>query len=442
MKHISLLRLSLFVTLVFGVGNLNAQLVNCNVFLQGSHMEIGINSNGAFGSSAAAPTGYHPDVSDTLYNVCTSTTWELPPEIGFVVDAAEDGWTTGTPPYYGDFIMPGNPREGWAISDSDTTASAYSYYFYLGPSGYRGPLSGTNTAYTASGGTLAGTWSGMFHDSLAITQTTTIDTGNLFLIVHVGFRNIGTVTTDSFYYLRAINPHTDEISSGGGPGNLNKVEHQMPDVGNLSVVSATGTTDTNAYLALGTNDPRAKCFIVKDSTLPGPGTLASMYAGDTAHYQYSGSLTGNQGLGLVFKISLGPGDSTYLEYGYSFKASIIDTILDTLLAIDTTTVVDTTGDSTGTGTDSSYLYAHNLKAANAPAIYPNPTNDLVNITGLNPGDKTELFDIIGKPVEQNELSTLQGINKLSVGYLPPGVYILIIRDANGNVRSRFHVQKL
>ncbi|MBS1687270.1 MAG: hypothetical protein JSS96_00995, partial [Bacteroidetes bacterium] len=46
----------------------NAQLVNCNAFLKGNYVEVGINWNGAYGSSADAPTGYHPNGSSPVKN--------------------------------------------------------------------------------------------------------------------------------------------------------------------------------------------------------------------------------------------------------------------------------------------------------------------------------------------------------------------------------------
>ena len=420
MNKTALLKIFTAAALLLPAAHTQAQLVDCNVFLQGNFMEIGINNNGAFGTSFAAPAGYHPTTADTMWSDCGGTTFYVVQELGFVVDAGRDGWSTGTPPYYGDYVMRDNPREGWAIEDSTTDATAYSYNYYLGPSGYTGPLTGASTAYTAGGGIQQGAWAGQFNggtDSLAITQTTTIDVATLYLRVHVGFRNTASAATGSFYYLRSINPHTDEATSGN-PANLNKIEHQLPNADGLVVVSATGTSDTNAYVALGTRDPRAKCFIMKDSTLAGPSSLASIWAGDAA-YQYSDTLTGNYGIGLIFKLELGPGpgDSLDLDFGYSFKSSVIDTVLDSSLIDSGIIVIGTLG-------------AHNIGNTRNIVVYPNPASDLVNINGMMKGDSYTLYDVTGRQLLT--ATAAQGATILNMAGMPAGVYMVLVKDATGS----------
>ena len=71
-----------------------AQIVGTNAFMQGDFVEIGVNQCGAYGSSGAAPAGYHP----------TMVSYAL----GFVADDDMDGWVGGTfPPYCGDYFLPG-----------------------------------------------------------------------------------------------------------------------------------------------------------------------------------------------------------------------------------------------------------------------------------------------------------------------------------------------
>jgi Secretion system C-terminal sorting domain len=397
-----------------------AQMVECNVFLQGDYMEIGINNNGAFGTSYSPPTGYHPNVSDTMYHDCPTSGFYVQPELGFVVDPARDGWTVGTPHYYGDMIMVNDPREGWAISDTlGGYGTAYSYNYYLSPDGYTGALTGGSVGYTASSGVIQGTWAGSYTggDSLNITQSTTIISSALELKVHIGFYNTAVTTAATFYYMRVIDPHTQYTSLP----NVNKIEHQLPNPDGLVVVSATGTTDTNAYLALGTRDPRAKCFIIKDSTMPPTDSMAAIYAG-SPNYQYSDTLTGDLGIGLIYQLNLGPGDSLFLDFGYSFKGGIVDTLLDSSL-------ID------------SGLTSLNVKAARIAAItaYPNPATNSVNITSLASGDSYILYDVLGKQLVSGKATN--GTNELPLNGLPAGVYLVIVSDANGNAIKRLPISK-
>ena len=413
---------ALFIASVCSGSFAQAQMVDCDIFLKGSHLEIGINSNGAFGTSVEAPAGYHANITDTLFNDCTFMSPQVFQDLGFVADPNLTNWSN----YYGDFILPGNPREGWAIEDGSGTATAYSYNYYTGTSGFSGSLTGANVAYITSGTKLKGSWSGAFHSTLNVNQVTTIDTVNLYLMVHVGFYNTGT-TPDSFYYLRTINPHNDEVLSSN-PNTKAKIEHQLPNPDGLVVVSATGIADTMAYIALGTRDPRAKCFIIKDSTLPGPGTLASIWAGDVAHYNYTDTLSGNHGIGLVYKIGLGPGDSSFLDYGYSFKGGVIDTVLDSSL-IDTTTG--------GGGT----LKSPGFIVANGPAIFPNPSHGLIYLTGLNSSDQIEVFDMVGREINPAIIQYGKGSFKVSLATYASGTYYVFVRDENGKIVSRQKVLK-
>src|SRR5579875_3025781 len=99
-------------------------LDSCNAFLKGSYIEVGVNTNGAYGSSVNAPKGYHPkggaSVGDVCYKTCPTS------NLGFVADPDKDGWTVGSPyPYYGDYFLPGDPQEGWSIEINGSQVNAW-----------------------------------------------------------------------------------------------------------------------------------------------------------------------------------------------------------------------------------------------------------------------------------------------------------------------------
>ena len=419
----SLLKITTALVLTFFTFDLGAQIVDCNVFLQGKYLEVGINQNGAFGTSVNAPSGYHANTYDTMYNPCT-TSFSVPLSLGFMADPSKTGWSS----YYGDFIAPLTPNEGWAISDNTGTGYAYaSYYNVTGASGFSGPVSGTTTSYSLTGGVLSGVWAGkLTTDSLNIVQTTLIDTGNVYLLQHIVFYNSGTTTIDSFFYLRSVNPHNDFVFSGI-PATLNKIKYQLPNIGNLTVVSATGTYDTTAYMELGTKDKRARGFIIRNDSLPPAGSLASIYWGDTAHYKYgtSDTLTENGGIGLIFRIAgMGPGDTISIDYGYSFKGGILDTVL----RIDTIITVTLNGS----------MITQNAKVS----VYPNPAGDLINVTGLTPGNQVTIYDVMGRAMFSNQVMNSKTINTFSVANLGAGIYFVVVKDTSGLVLTRVPLRKL
>ena len=322
-----------------------SQMVGDNIFLQGAFVEIGIAPNGGFGSTLNAPAGYHPNnPGDFFYDPAAGTATSLTSNLGFVADYGADGWTVGTPPYFGDFYLPGTPQEGWAIEVNGEEADAYIPSYQSDPStGYTGfggitvpvgtGLSGTNVLYSNSGGVIKGLWQGTDVTSsgtLAIRQTTILDTTKLYFTVNVVLTNTSATTMNNIYYLRTLDPDNDETYSGDYT-TINTIVNQLPNPTNKVLVSATGTVYTNAFIGLGTKDCRAKCMIFS-------GTLAPEYSLDSLYnypaatgytYGQGDVYTQDVGIGLSYALgSLAPGDSTTLTYAYILNAAYIDSALN------------------------------------------------------------------------------------------------------------------
>jgi trimeric autotransporter adhesin len=298
-----------------------AQLTNCNVFLKGNYVEVGININGAFGSSEPAPAGYHARGGVTMKNTCTggcSGTQGL----GWVADPARDGWTVGTPAYFGDYFLPGSPQEGWSVEDNGSQGNAWnqgagcsSGTLFSGAN----TITGNNIAYSNTGSRITGTWQGRNRDSITITQVTTLDTGNLFFSISVTLKNNSAFTRNNVYYLRTVDPD-NEVAITGSYTTINTVVYQLPDTLNATLVTAVGTTYSAAYLGLGTLDCRAKCFILNSGLSP-TVNCDSLYIGSST-VRYSGTTTADAGIGIVFNLgNLAPGDSVSFSYAYILNTS-------------------------------------------------------------------------------------------------------------------------
>ena len=339
-------------------GIAHGQLVGDNVFLQGAYVEVGVAPNGAFGTTKPAPAGYHPRLAGTSFtfwdplaaSATTSTNF-----LGFVADYGADGWTVGTPPYFGDFFLPGDPQEGWAISVGGVESDAYMPAFQSGTAvtGYTGGLAGTNIAYSNSGGVISGVWKGT-DGALAIRQTTTVDTSKLFFTINVVLTNTGSTALSNIFYVRTVDPDNDETWSSDYT-TVNKIVYQLPDPTNRVLVSATGTEYTNAYLGLGTKDCRAKCMIFDAGLAPGY-TFANMWA-ETVPYYYAVGYTYTEDVGIALEFNIGSlaaGDSTTLSYAYILNAAYIDSALNATQL--TYTVNNATFDSSDTINLCTYPY--------------------------------------------------------------------------------------
>ena len=337
MKHLNLIKFLTGSLLLLVANYSQAQLDSCNVFLKGSHIEVGINTNGAYGSSTAAPPGYITAPAAGIQNICTPSIKACATgNLGFIADPDKDGWTVGTPPFFGDYFLPGSPQEGWAVQINGVMVEAYNGLDVCGGGGVQfkpaGKLNGKNIAYDSAGNKYMGIWQGKM-DSVIITQTTVLDTSKVFFTTFISMVNTGKVARHNVYYLRTVDPDNDVDEPGGGFVTDNKIEYQLPNAQNRTMVSAIGQSSPKAFLGLGTLDCRAKCFIIHGSLSPDWHTLDSMYGVenylDTIHYQYHGVDTNDEGIGLVFKLGdIQPQDSLTFAYAYVLRIGDLDSAFE------------------------------------------------------------------------------------------------------------------
>ena len=332
-KYISMKPALLFLLLI-GSLQVHAQLDSCSIFLKGNYLEVGINDNGAYGSGAPAPTGYHPKGSTPVYNLCSNTCPPTSACLGFVADPDKDGWTIGAPyAYYGDYMLPGTPQEGWTIRCNGTESNNWNENGCASTIVGSG-ITGHNISYTNTGRYISGIWQGGFNN-LQITQVSTIDTGRLYLKILTVIRDTGTTTSNDVYYMRTIDPDNAQPQTGSY-NTKNTIGYQLPNNKNRTLVSAIGTNNdaTNtpipsAYLGLGSGDCRAKCFrLTNMSGLAPAKTTDILYAAtDTVYQKYQGTETVDAGMGIVFKLgNIAPGDSVVFTYAYIFSAAEADSV--------------------------------------------------------------------------------------------------------------------
>lgn len=322
MKHFSFLLKPVAALLLFLPVNqeAKAQVVGGNHFLQGNYIEVGIAPNGSFGSTVGAPIGYHPRV----------TTPTPGAQLGFVADAAKDGWSVGTPNYHGDFFLPGTPQEGWGISSGFSESQAYRQ---SGGMTYTGPLFGANIGIDDSPTESIATWQGMFMSTLQVTQQTRIIKTKTYFTVRVVMKNTGTTTMSDIYYARTVDPDND-VSLTGSFTTINKIEYTIPNPGNKVLVRAIDPTYVEGYLGLGTMDCRAKPFIHKSGLTPSHPYKTMYDAPPSSSYYFTqgDTYTNDVGYSIVYKIgNILPGDSAIITYAYILnQADMEEALLQTL----------------------------------------------------------------------------------------------------------------
>jgi hypothetical protein len=395
-----------------------AQMVNCNGFLKGNYIEAGVNWNGCFGSSTRPPAGlgYHIERQSSLYNASacggTNTTDSA---IGFVADPAKDGWDAGSPARFGDYILPGTPQEGWSYMADGLQIDAWNAYAASSDSLGNGMVSSI-VAYTDTLGVKM-VKTQAIKDGIYITQFYSLDAGASFINVQVLIENTSLATVGNVAYMRTINPHNDQSLSSVA-ATKNKIDYALPDTLSRSVVSTRGTVYGDAYLALATQDPRAKGFIYKNTGLPTSTTIDNIYSGDANYfYNQNDSNVSNTSIGLIFDLgNLNSGGAVHFNFIYAFNSSVIDSTLNT---------VDT------------HLAVRNVAPANFKA-YPNPVANTFNVTNLQPGDALEVYDMMGRKAVAFEYNNTSTYNMEG---LQSGYYLLAVKDKQGIVKARLPLQK-
>jgi len=312
-----------------------AQLDTCNVFLKGHYVEVGIAQNGGYGSTIDAYPAYVAKPVDgtggnTFYDPCDTANACITRthNVGFMADPDKDGWLSGSPPYYGDYFLPGQPQEGWGVEVGGTECDAYTSALQTcGATGFSASgMSGGNISYTNLGRQVYGVWGGEYDlsstDKLAITQTTTIDSGAVYFIVYVTLKNVGTTTLNNIYYMRTLDPDND-VTLSHDYTTRNVISYKIPNPENKVLVSTWGIHYTKAYCGLGTEDCRAKAFIVTNSLVPSD-PIHALYNQTGASARYD-SLTQDVGVGLAYSLgNLSPGDSTAITYAYILSIDQLD----------------------------------------------------------------------------------------------------------------------
>ena len=315
-KHYSSLVFAL--VFVLGYGSASAQLITGNMFLQGRWLEIGAMANGALGSSIAAPGTYHPHNGGSTVFLCSTSSPNLLAE---VYDYGHDGWTVGTPPYMGDYTLPGSPWEGWAVEVAGTPC-----YAYTSSCGFTGTLTGSWVGYTNTGGQALGYWQGSTAaGALAIRKQYRVDTLGSALIVTAIFTNTTAAPLTGVYYMRSCDPDNDESWIGGSGFTTNNIINYQNDAIHRVQVSARAYGADSTWLSLSTKDCRAKAFIYTSWPMSTACDLAAVWAASatclgTSYYVPQVNHTGDIAIGLVYNIgTIAANDSAAISYAYVFN---------------------------------------------------------------------------------------------------------------------------
>ena len=82
------------------------------------------------------------------------------------------------------------------------------------------------------------------------------------------------------------------------------------------------------------------------------------------------------------------------------------------------------------------LGVNEVKDNNSISVYPNPTNEMLNIQLAKPmqcNATLKIMDMTGREIAMQSITAMQSSLEVNVGYLPVGVYFISLQNADGSV---------
>lgn len=71
-------------------------------------------------------------------------------------------------------------------------------------------------------------------------------------------------------------------------------------------------------------------------------------------------------------------------------------------------------------------------------VYPNPTKDMINVSGVKAGNRIQVYNSVGSIIRN--VNVQNNIERISLGNQPTGIYMIVVSD-NNNVVTRFKAVK-
>ena len=253
-----------------------------DAFLQGDYIEVGISSDGAFGSNDVAPAGY----------VQTGS------QLGIIGDRDKDGWAT----YDGDYVLAGTFEEGWGI--------------HVGGSDYNNnniiasEITGNLSNFVDTGASQSVDWNGNV-SGLDIDAAYNVDKSGQFVEVYVYLTNTTGSALNDVYYMRNVDPDNNaNQSASDGNKTTNTIISQGNDGSNIARVEATQSD--GSYLGLVGFGDNARVTYGGFSNR----SAEDIYNG-TGGLNQAGSFYADEAISLAFNYStIAAGETVALRYQY------------------------------------------------------------------------------------------------------------------------------
>ena len=296
-------RIILFIGLLifFVIPFSQGQIIGENAFLKNNSIELGLGDDGAFGSNAAPPSGFHPRPGDRL---------------GYVVDPDEDGWDIGEPDYCGDFFVPGAPVENLSITIDDRN-------YYNNKLEGNVDIPGILANYLETDQEISVEWIGEI-DSMRLRQKVILPRDDNYIILECDLSNLSSRTVNEVFFSRNVDPDNEQTLTDDFR-TKNIVVSNPNATTDIALVTAVGL-DFGCEISLGavSKDARATFGGFANTNAKALYTDEVTFIGTVGD-----SMTADIAISVSWNLgSFLPGETKRISYGYLLDPDDIDNFID------------------------------------------------------------------------------------------------------------------
>lgn len=289
-----------------------AELSSGQLFMGTTKVEVGARANGSFGSTVAAPAGYHPRSNNG-------------PILGFRVNPDECDWDAVGCVTRGDYFTPGSPYESWGVQIGNGGTPVYNDNTGTGVAG----------AFTsADAAHVSGVWqsSADVGGVLAVKLTYSVPSYGWLIDATAELTNTSGSPLTDVYFLRGLDPDNCRMETAAvcdndgdgvadGTGNFRTLNTVVSQGSATTAAAVTATQTNDTFLALRPAGPQAR-VARQGSGFSNPVTISSVWDGSNGAYAFADGSTafGDAGIyGVVRVPSIAPGATARVDMQYAVK---------------------------------------------------------------------------------------------------------------------------
>lgn len=288
-----------------------------SVYLGGTYMELGISSEGSFGTQA-----HITEVGDTLWHPASITSSQ-DRGLGMVsnADGTENGWNTITT----DYFMPGVIDEAWTLGYGKSRQARGSKYANNSSSGSSG-IKSAKTVDASTSRLLKAVTDIELTSGVTMQQTVSFTPEAKYYITDVTIVNTTDTTLTGARYMRTFDP--DQNALKVSPKTNNVIGHEALDAYGTSVIAyGKPDTETTPFIFFSLDERAHAGYCKANSSGSGSLSFSGIYNDTDIETEKGKQAYMDTDILIYFDLGdIAPGESVQLSYLSSLDTNIEDAL--------------------------------------------------------------------------------------------------------------------